>query len=624
MTKDIQKHRKRQIFFIVLMLLYILSSLVYFNKSVEKRKENMNLIALQDLATQSAAILNEEIEYYFEFLQGLANLSKAHELDDPALIEEIENFTISSKFQRFGVADIEGNAIITNGKKINISDRDFFKKSLKGENVISDTLESKLIDDQIIMCSVPIYDVKDHIRGVLYGVLNDEEIERFHKSVLENEYYYVHVIDGDGHYVYHSNNTHRIVRNNENFFDGMKELKMNYSIEEIKENLAADQNMIVEASRGQDHRMIYFSNLDHSNWCAISVVDQAYVTENINSLLRQDVLLLTLNISGALIVLGIIFLYYLNKEKNYINKLNNKLARNEIIYKTAAFSEDNIVFVYDVRKNQLKFISGDLKLFTLNETIYNALDTILDKFDHSGNIDEIISSMRKVVGEKETDFKDEVVVIIDGKKCYFNLYASSIFGIDGHIEMIVGNIRDITAKKEDLRSLLKKAEIDALTGTYNRGGGILRVKESLLKQGNHSLILLDLDHFKELNDRLGHKFGDQALCDVSTILKNYFHKEDIICRLGGDEFIVFIENISKDVTIRIIHTLLKRLNLVYQNGNEKVSISASIGIVLIPDDGVQFEELLEKVDRALYQAKSLGRNRYCLYEGDKMNEDKTR
>ena len=134
-------------------------------------------------------------------------------------------------------------------------------------------------------------------------------------------------------------------------------------------------------------------------------------------------------------------------------------------------------------------------------------------------------------------------------------------------------------------------------------------------QGQQAVFLLiDLDNFKNLNDSLGHLAGDQALVDVANVLKNSFCDDAIISRFGGDEFVVFVKNIQ-DIKLfnRLISRLLQQLDLYYQSEKDQINIQASIGIALAPIDGRDMNTLYLKADKALYQAKEGGKNRYKYY-----------
>lgn len=129
-----------------------------------------------------------------------------------------------------------------------------------------------------------------------------------------------------------------------------------------------------------------------------------------------------------------------------------------------------------------------------------------------------------------------------------------------------------------------------------------------------AFLILDLDNFKQVNDSLGHMVGDQVLVDVAKIMKTHFRNYDVICRLGGDEFIVFVQRLPIEALDKIIKSLLRKLMLTYGAEGKEVAISASVGAALAPVHGTNFTQLYEKADSALYQVKKSSKNDYMVYK----------
>ncbi len=126
-------------------------------------------------------------------------------------------------------------------------------------------------------------------------------------------------------------------------------------------------------------------------------------------------------------------------------------------------------------------------------------------------------------------------------------------------------------------------------------------------------MILDVDNFKTLNDTLGHQMGDRALQDIAEILRHHFRDYDIICRLGGDEFLVFMRDIPEETICRNAASLLKKLNLTYSEGQISIHVTASAGIVLVSDASIDPQELYRRADEALYQVKKEAKNSFKIY-----------
>ncbi len=173
---------------------------------------------------------------------------------------------------------------------------------------------------------------------------------------------------------------------------------------------------------------------------------------------------------------------------------------------------------------------------------------------------------------------------------------------------------------KNINKIQKASQRDFLTGVYNREGLIQNIEKALKedknKQGVDAFFILDLDHFKEINDFLGHGTGDQVLQNTAKILDQCFRKEDIVGRLGGDEFVLLIRRIDR---IEAVHRMAKKLNEslcnTYEKDGQRIQISASIGIALGQAETESFEKLYEKADEALYEVKREQKNGYKIYEG---------
>ena len=173
---------------------------------------------------------------------------------------------------------------------------------------------------------------------------------------------------------------------------------------------------------------------------------------------------------------------------------------------------------------------------------------------------------------------------------------------------------------KNINKIQKASQRDFLTGVYNREGLIQNIEKALKedknKQGVDAFFILDLDHFKEINDFLGHGTGDQVLQNTAKILDQCFRKEDIVGRLGGDEFVLLIRRIDR---IEAVHRMAKKLNEslcnTYEKDGQRIQISASIGIALGQAETESFEKLYEKADEALYEVKREQKNGYKIYAG---------
>lgn len=156
-----------------------------------------------------------------------------------------------------------------------------------------------------------------------------------------------------------------------------------------------------------------------------------------------------------------------------------------------------------------------------------------------------------------------------------------------------------------------QATIDDLTSVFNRRHFVEVVRDHLRWRGsNFSLLLLDIDDFKSINDVHGHLSGDQVLIVFSSLLNKVYAGRGIVGRVGGEEFAVFLNGISESDSLEIAERLRKMIedSEIYLNGEKQISVTASAGIVYAGRSGVTFEEMFQLADKALYISKNSGKN----------------
>ena len=179
-------------------------------------------------------------------------------------------------------------------------------------------------------------------------------------------------------------------------------------------------------------------------------------------------------------------------------------------------------------------------------------------------------------------------------------------------------VQDITERKQMENTIRQMAYYDSLTGLPNRNLLNDRLAVALANASRNNqkvaILFLDLDHFKTINDSLGHEAGDQLLQQVSMRIKKVLRKQDTIARMGGDEFIILIPGLTDtDHTARLAEKILDAVTPVLKIGDNELYIGCSIGISIFPDDGMEIKTLLKNSDLAMYRAKEKGRNTFQLY-----------
>ena len=191
----------------------------------------------------------------------------------------------------------------------------------------------------------------------------------------------------------------------------------------------------------------------------------------------------------------------------------------------------------------------------------------------------------------------------------------------GSEQMIIGRI--VTSEKakgmNKTKSLIEELKLDALTKVFNKKTITEYAIERIKTNTNDiiALIIIDLDHFKPVNDAYGHIAGDKVLAQTGKILKEIAGETGVVGRYGGDEFIMIIGGMTTETILRgTLHAILVQIRNAFENAFDDIHITASVGCATHPTNGSSYEELFKKADFGLYRAKDKGRNRYVFFRDD--------
>ncbi len=185
--------------------------------------------------------------------------------------------------------------------------------------------------------------------------------------------------------------------------------------------------------------------------------------------------------------------------------------------------------------------------------------------------------------------------------------------------MFIVTMRDITEERKAHSLIVHQATHDVLTGLPNRALVIERIEHAILNAQRSGTLLaalfLDIDHFKSINDTLGHTIGDDLLVHVAQRLRATVRQSDTVARMGGDEFLILVGNARRRRDLRTLsQKVLRELSAPFQLQGRTVYIRASLGIAIFPEDAQNRTELLKHADTALHRAKEQGRNRFALFD----------
>lgn len=195
---------------------------------------------------------------------------------------------------------------------------------------------------------------------------------------------------------------------------------------------------------------------------------------------------------------------------------------------------------------------------------------------------------------------------------WFELSTARMEPMPGRSPSVIMLSREVTQRVQDLAEIQRLADFDHLTGLPNRAQLRSLYQSAAARATRHkqsfAVVFLDIDHFKNINDSLGHAEGDKLLMEVAQRLRSGLRDTDIACRIGGDEFVLVFDDVDADGAVRMASRLQQLLHASFDLGPYQSGVTVSIGVAMYPDDGPDLDTLLRNADSAMYQAKTEGRN----------------
>lgn len=329
---------------------------------------------------------------------------------------------------------------------------------------------------------------------------------------------------------------------------------------------------------------------------AIETIDekkmQTLVLDMASEVDRKITLKMILNVYGRQ-VFAVIFLSLgiLLASVIYNVRAKNRLRMQNIRYELLSRISNEYLYEYFARNHELKLSEKLIRLLGDKDNLEQAINTFEKKLLHM-NLKKDDHIIRLPLG--------------DGSIGVFKSIGSGIHDSKGKLYSIIGKLTDVSKEAAEKEVLITKSQSDGLTNLYNAATAEELIDKRLKAKAEYemdALILIDCDKLKETNDEFGHLAGNQVLKNIGKGLKLAFRKTDIMGRIGGDEFCVYIKNIP---SVDFVVSRCRDLSEIFRDMNSDFPFSVSIGVAF-DDKKDTYEDLFKKADDALYRAKKSGR-----------------
>ena len=703
-------------------------------------------VSLLDNMSSSVKAFQRKEEDTFYLLESIATFIALNEnITDDYVLSDLTKLRIGKDFSRLTVADLTGANYSNNGIMQDISQKDFFKQAVRGENAVSNLFEPDVDGELSVVFAVPIYKNERPV-----GVLSCYYKTAVFEEILQG---FVNYYEGEGtSYIVSQNGVDTIVCGNKeasSFYTLLRNSKMGKGMSVERFIAAVNQNKkgyIKYEMQGKRYYAAYMPS-GINGWSLITTIPIKYINGFSNEFFRSALIIFT---KILLIIFAVIWHFFfisykrrtnLRNRTQEIEQLANNVPGGVFRYKqddnqTLGYLSEGLLHIYNYdietfrrvfensfsnmiyekdrehtlaeiakqlaesrkRKVQYRIIDAQGKIRWVfdsgrivtdkdgNEWFYVVLlgvtrfksseeqvriseeryrilmedsnAIVLESNNNDGTFFYTPNFIEKFGFEpKEFEYpwllfpsdivhKDDISVFTgmqqqahndeknisgelrikdkNGEYIWFSISNHIIREENGLPMRTICKIIDIDTEKRQIRHLEELSQRDPLTGLYNKGAVRTLISEHLKLYGGsglHAMLFIDVDNFKAVNDSFGHLFGDKVITDIAAKLKIPFRDTDIVGRVGGDEFIIFIKNVrTKKFVCEKAQQVCEIMRTSYAGEENSYSISGSIGISFCSQMGTTYDMMVAQADEALYYAKEHGKNHYEVYGGEVMRE----
>lgn len=611
-----------------------LLSFFSFNKSIYHSVVLQNRQYTKQLSSYATQIFQTQTEQRFTILENTDIFLDSYDtkqLFSSSTMKQLTKIKDKYGFSLVGIMDQDGNTKNTNSLSSITSDMQLFNQIFTGERYISDVIETGVSDETMILFAVPI-EHEDTVIATLYAHYKVANIVE-HFNTLPSDINYFQIIDSNGTYITRSSSSHALAKTSSSSI--WEELqKYNYhdltSPSQIKNSLSKGESGSFVFSYGDEGRFVSYQPLGISNWYLFCAVPEKSIAQHADDISDTSFILL-LRIVLYLLFIFLVIFYYMRRIYQVIQLKNEELKVYNHMFQLVLQKTNDVPFLIDLAKQQITFYSSS---FPDGQRTYSIKQVCPENLKAKNYIAkesyEDYQKLYQLLFFEKNDFNHSTLLHLKllGGYTWFQvtLLASYYKQSKKHMLGVLENyeeqkIKDleIERRKQESLNLSQKSERDFLTGLFNREALQSKINEHLrltqYAKEMQGFCIIDLDHFKDVNDKMGHMKGDEVLQDVAHILSHKFRKNDIIGRLGGDEFVVLIKDLSDiDEVIKLASEINEQLQITYENEGCSITVSASIGISLAPKHGTTFDELYEKADLSLYDVKRSTKNSFRIYK----------
>ncbi len=547
------------------------------------------------LAAQYLANANVENSYYEVILNELVNMESFHKA---VLVLPPE----------------KGMCFESDGTGLSQTAYAYIPQMDSGEVFVSDVFTDEQTQTQVVAIHVPVVNTQGEQTAYLIGLLS---IPTLSQTLNETQYDiggYYYVIDASGNYIALSN-AENMLADDDRFHEVMMRLSYEegYQAEDILTAFSDRSQGITKYYAGESSRVAYYTPVSINNWIMFSAVDRDIIEQSV----ARNITTALWFIAVVTIAFVVLLLYLRKAQKEVLTQAREQERQFHFVSEQI----NQFLIELDLDTMQIRYIGNFQDHFNRCAATTKLSDDLESGYVHPEDIAGIQGGIAQVMqGENVSDLH----LRLQNKEQQYIWCSITAIPVDYHpgrpLRKAIGLLKNIDEQVHQAAALQQRAETDLLTGLYNKVTTESRIADIVsrakVEQERHILYIIDIDNFKTINDTFGHKYGDDVIVEFARTIQTMFRPDDIVGRVGGDEFFAFLRDVESDTLMRERGEMLCRaLRKTYRQDGKQATVSASIGIAAYPTHGTDFEALYKHADLALYAAKQNGKDNFAVYAG---------
>lgn len=577
------------------------------------------------VSSETLRLVKQTVQYHKSGIQKMFNdqfysldiiaieLNYLPSNDVDTVVQFLQNRQSTTTFDIVAIARIDGKSVSNNARFLELEEQEYFIKALSGEQTISNIVQTADGRD-VIVSALPIYNhSSNEVIGVAIGANYLENISLELKSTTFNGLAHAYIVDQVGTIIGGVNDFS--LYNGENLYTYF--LNNKTKIEQFRPDSIRCHHSDNDVMCYNQNYLSYYTSLGIQDWSYVTLIPLNEIDFSVRAV-QQETLDLTVQlILAGVVVLGVI-VYRYNKNRKISHIQFEKTRMNEEKYRLVLQQSETMIFEYNIHNNKIELSDHFKNKMFLSDV--KQVDYTPEFFVKAGYFSgqcaiDYLKLFQQIKSGQSLAALTVPLRLSNGKINWYELELITIFDSCGLPIRAIGRIINVNQQRLNTLHLIQKTKEDSMTKVYNKISteqeinALLHTRTDARKS---AMVLIDIDDFKTINDTFGHSIGDTVIMTVATSLKVSFGEEVVVGRIGGDEFLVYIDDVDSEVELyNQLDELCERLNACYLP-RTNYQVSASIGVLQIDGSVPDFKTMYSLTDEIMYQAKKNGKNQWVV------------